>query len=148
MERIPMKKVVALLALVLATAALVACGDDNGAPTTTETGGEATTGAPAGGGEGGSTIALEADPDGGLAYATTTASAKAGDVTIDFSNPQPLEHDVVVEDSSGNEVGGTDVITDSSASVTLQDMKPGTYTFYCSVPGHRDAGMEGTLTVK
>lgn len=143
-----MKKVVALLALVLATAALVACGDDNGAPTTTETGGEATTGAPAGGGEGGSTIALEADPDGGLAYTTTTASAKAGDVTIDFSNPAPLEHDVVVEDSSGNEVGGTDVITDSSTSVTLQDMKPGTYTFYCSVPGHRDAGMEGTLTVK
>lgn len=143
-----MKKVAALLALVLATAALVACGDDNGTPTTTtETGGEATTGA-TGGGKGGSTIALEADPSGGLAYTLTKASAKAGDVTIDFNNPQPLEHDVVVEDSSGGEVGRTDVITDSSASVTLQDMKPGSYTFYCSVPGHREGGMEGTLTVK
>jgi plastocyanin len=146
-----MKKVVALLALVLSAIALVACGDDNGTTTTTttDTGGEAAQGAATGGGgEGGSTVKLEADPGGGLAYTTTAASAKAGDVTIDFSNPQPLEHDVAVEDSAGAEVGKTELIASSSTSATLQDMKPGKYTFYCTVPGHREGGMEGTLTVK
>ena len=149
-----MKKVVALLALVLAAAALTACGDDNGT-TTTDTGTEATSGAAAGGSEsngsgggGGSTVKLEADPNGALAYTTTEVSAKAGNVTIDFNNPQALEHDVAVESSGGEEVGKTDLIANESTSVTLQNLKPGTYTFYCSVPGHREAGMEGTLTVK
>ncbi len=169
-----MKKVLALLALALASVALVACGDDNGGTaTTTETSSEATKGAAqtgeankggaaagegtkgagkagGGGGEasGGSKVTLEADPGGGLSYTTSTVSAKAGNVTIDFNNPQPLEHDVAVEDSSGKEVGGTELVSSGSTSVTLQGLKPGSYTFYCSVPGHRESGMEGTLTVK
>jgi plastocyanin len=151
-----MKKVVALLTLVFVAAALVACGSDSESnPTTTETANKATSGATAGSGEssgggggGGSGVKLEADPNGALAYTTTEVSAKAGNVTIDFNNPQALEHDVAVESSSGEEVGKTDLIANESTSVTLQDLKPGTYTFFCSVPGHREAGMEGTLTVK
>ena len=153
-----MKKIVALLALVLATAALAACGDDNGTTTssTTETGGEAANGAATGGkgggssegGGAGSTLSLEADPDGALAYTTTEASAQAGDVTIDFNNPQPVPHDVYIEDSSGEDVGETNEIVSDSTTATVKDLKPGNYTFYCSVPGHREAGMEGTLTVK
>jgi plastocyanin len=143
-----MKKVAALLALVLASAALVACGDDDGT-TTTDTGGEATNGAATGGGGGGgSTIEIEADPSGGLAFTSDQVSAKAGEATLEFTNPQPVGHDADVEDSSGKEVAETEVITESSESVTIKDLKPGEYTFYCSVPGHRDAGMEGTLTVE
>lgn len=158
-----MKKVAVLLALVLAAAALAACGDDNGTTTTTtnETG-EATNGAAAGGGggaEGGgggatggggggaATLNFEADPNGALAYTTTTASSKAGEVTVDFTNPQPLAHDVAIEDSSGKEVGATEIVTEGSASTTV-NLKPGQYTFFCTVPGHREGGMEGTLTVK
>jgi plastocyanin len=139
-----MKKPAAMLAAVLAAAALAACGggDDN---TTTETGGEATSGAAAAGG--GATVAFEADPDGGLAYTSDEVTAEAGEVTIDFNNPQSLPHDVAIEDSSGETVAKTDVISDSSTSTTA-NLKPGTYTFYCTVPGHREAGMEGTLTVK
>lgn len=151
-----MKKVAALLALALAAAALVACGDDDGTTTTTETGGEATNGAATGGagatgeggaGGGGSTVQFEADPAGGLAYTTDTATAKAGSVTIEFTNPQAVPHDVALEDSSGKEVGKTDIVTESSATATA-DLKPGKYTFFCTVPGHREAGMEGTLTAQ
>ena len=70
----------------------------------------------------------------------------AGSVTVDFENPSSTPHDVVVEDADGNELLRTDEISESSATATAK-LDPGTYTFYCSVDGHRDAGMEGTLTV-
>jgi plastocyanin len=150
-----MKKLAALLALALASIALVACGggsDDNSSTPATGGGGEsnaeATTPEKEGGGGGGSsTVSFEADPGGELAYTTTSATAKAGKVTIDFNNPQELTHDVKIEGSSGEEVGGTELIAAGSDSATV-NLKPGTYTFFCSVPGHREAGMEGTLTVK
>jgi plastocyanin len=146
-----MKKIAALLVLALASVALVACGGSDSTTTNpTSTAAESPGGAAAEGGEksgGGSTVAFEADPNGELAYTTTEASAKAGKVTIDFNNPQSLTHDVAIEDSSGKEVGKTDLIGKEETSTTV-DLKPGTYTFYCTVPGHREAGMEGTLTVK
>jgi len=151
-----MKKVAALLALVLAAFALAACGGgDDTTSSSTEPAPEATTegnanaggGSEEAGGGGGATLSFEADPEGTLAYTTTEATTKAGKVTVEFNNPQALTHDVAIEDSSGKEVGKTELIADGSDSTTV-DLKPGTYTFYCSVPGHREAGMEGTLTVK
>lgn len=148
-----MKKVAALLALALASVALVACGSSSDdSSTTTTSGGESTSGATSGGGKeessgGGSTVKFEADPGGDLAYTADTATAKAGTVTVDFKNPQALTHDVQIEDSKGEEVGGTELIASGEDSTTV-DLKPGTYTYFCSVPGHREAGMEGTLTVK
>lgn len=147
-----MKKLAVLLALALAAMALVACGDDDGT-TTTDTGAEAAGAAAEGeeeagaGGEGGATVAFEADPEGGLAYTSDEATAEAGNVTIAFTNPQSLAHDVAIEDANGEQVGKTEVITDGSDSTTVE-LEPGEYTFYCTVPGHREAGMEGTLTVK
>lgn len=148
-----MKKLAALLVLALASVALVACGGSDSSTTTSsaeEAGGGAAaeSGKESGGGEGGgSTVAFEADPNGELAYTTTEASAKAGNVTVDFKNPQSLTHDVAIEDSSGKEVGKTELIGEGETSTSV-DLKPGTYTYYCTVPGHREAGMEGTLTVK
>lgn len=154
-----MKKVAALLALALASVALVACGgsSDNSSSTTATSngGGNESAGAGGGGGAaepgkssgGGSTVEFEADPNGQLAFTTTEASAKAGKVTVDFNNPQGLTHDVAIEDSSGKTIGKTELIAEGEDSTSV-NLKPGTYTFYCSVPGHREAGMEGTLTVK
>ena len=70
-----------------------------------------------------------------------------GKDTLDFTNDSSTPHDVVIEDSSGSEVARTDVIT-GTTTTTQADLKAGTYTFFCSVDGHREAGMEGTLTVK
>jgi plastocyanin len=81
-----------------------------------------------------------------LAFDTTKLSAKAGKVTIDFKNPSAIPHNVVIE-QNGKELSGFEPIAEGEESETAE-LKPGTYTFYCSVSGHREAGMEGTLTVK
>jgi plastocyanin len=144
-----MKKALILIAVVaLAGFGLAACGGDDDedttaaatATTTTET-------APAGGGGGASTVDISAAADGSLAFDQTDLTTKAGAVTINFDNPAALTHDVKVEDSSGTELGGTDLVSQGDATATV-DLQPGSYTFFCSVPGHREAGMEGTLTVK
>ena len=68
-------------------------------------------------------------------------------MTIDFKNMSEVGHNVTVESSSGSTVGATPTIQGSSKTLSL-NLKPGTYKFFCSVPGHRQAGMEGTITVK
>src|SRR5215212_51390 len=82
----------------------------------------------------------------GLAFDKKTLSASAGSVTITMKNESSLSHDVSIEgngvDEDGNPVG------EGGTSKVTADLKPGTYTFYCSVDGHEDAGMKGTLTVK
>jgi plastocyanin len=94
----------------------------------------------------GGTVQLAADPT-DLAYDSTSLTSKPGKVTIDFTNPSALEHDVAIEGDSGEEITGSELIAESKTSVSTE-LAPGTYTFYCTVPGHREAGMEGTLTVK
>jgi plastocyanin len=97
-------------------------------------------------GGGGTTIALSADPSNDFAFDKTRLHAPAGPVTIEFSNPARLAHDVTVE-GQGKGLGGTEIISEDSEALHL-DLKPGTYTYYCSVPGHREGGMQGTLIVK
>lgn len=100
----------------------------------------------AGGGTAASTtLQLAADPA-ALAYDQTELSAKAGKVTIEFDNPSPIPHNVVIE-ADGKELAGFEPIAEGKESETAE-LKAGTYTFFCSVPGHREAGMEGTLSVK
>jgi plastocyanin len=137
--------VVAVAALsVLGLAACGGGGDDN--ETTAAATPPATT-APTGGGGGGSTVDISTPSGSELAYNQKDVSAKAGTVTIDFQNNESISHDVAVEDSSGKTLGQTDLISSGSANTTV-DLTAGTYTFFCTVPGHREAGMEGTLTVK
>jgi plastocyanin len=121
---------------------LAACGGGGNEAATTGVG--ATT-AGGGGGGGGETLQLAADPSGALKFDKTSLEATAGNVTIDFTNDSSLPHDVKLE-GPGVNGEGTDTITGSSTSVTL-DLQPGEYTFYCSVDGHRAAGMEGKLVV-
>ncbi|MFI5038036.1 MAG: plastocyanin/azurin family copper-binding protein [Solirubrobacterales bacterium] len=66
-------------------------------------------------------------------------------MTITLTNTSPLEHDVAVAQGS-TVLGTTPTFTGGSKALTLT-LKPGTYTFYCSVPGHRQAGMEGRLSI-
>jgi plastocyanin len=135
--------VVACVAVVAALG-LAACGGGDDNNETTAVTPATTTG---GGGGGGSTVDISTPSGSDLAFDQKDVSAKAGNVTINFDNKQALQHDVKVEDSSGQELGGTDLVSSGTATGTVS-LQPGTYTFFCSVPGHREAGMEGTLTVK
>jgi plastocyanin len=96
-------------------------------------------------GKAGSSVALAADPAGTLAYNTKQLSAKAGTVTITMTNMSPVEHNVTVAEGT-KVLGATPTFKGGSMKLTLK-LKPGKYVFYCSVPGHRQAGMEGTLNV-
>ncbi len=93
----------------------------------------------------GGTLQLAASPT-DLAYDKQELSSKPGEVTIDFTNPSALEHDVAIE-KDGKEIATSELIAESKTSVSA-DLAPGTYTFLCTVPGHAEAGMTGTLTVR
>jgi uncharacterized cupredoxin-like copper-binding protein len=106
----------------------------------------ATATAASGGGGGGATLQLSAPADGSLKFDKPALDAKAGNVTIDFDNQSAdVPHGIAIKGNGVNEISQT--VTGSKTSVSA-DLKPGTYTFYCPVPGHEQAGMKGTLTVK
>lgn len=82
-----------------------------------------------------------------MAYSTKSLTAASENVSIDFTNESPLGHNLTIENSAGKTVGATPTFQGGSKTLSLH-LKPGVYKFFCSVPGHRMAGMEGTLTVK
>jgi plastocyanin len=133
------KRAVLLIALL---AALAGCGggdDDDGAQATQA---EETT--PDSGGAS-QTLQIEADPSGALRFTTESLQANAGEVTIVMENPSSVPHNVAIRGNGVDEKGeivGKDATSEVSATV-----EPGTYEFYCSVPGHEAAGMKGELTV-
>jgi plastocyanin len=96
---------------------------------------------------GSSNLSIAANPSGQLSYDKKTLSAKAGKVTITMTNSSSVGHNITIQQgTSGSVVGSTPTFNGGSKSVSL-NLKPGTYTFFCSVPGHRAGGMVGTLTV-
>jgi plastocyanin len=92
-------------------------------------------------------LTLAANPQGQLAYNTTSLVASSSHVTINFTNMSPLMHNVTIASASGKVLGATPTFTGGAKTLSL-DLPPGRYTFYCSVPGHEQAGMKGTLIVR
>lgn len=91
-------------------------------------------------------VAIPADPTGQLAYLVANATAPAGALEIDSPNKSSTPHNIAVQGPGVDEKGP--VIDNGAVSTIRLDLKPGLYTFYCSVDGHRQAGMIGKLTVK
>lgn len=142
-----------LTILAVAAAGLAACGGDSGSSSGSAGGGygggqaKPKTTAPASTSAGGASVALAADESSGLAFDKKAATAKAGRVTLTLTNPSgnSAPHAIAIE-GQGVDKDGQTASPGSTSSVSL-DLKPGKYTFYCPVGGHRAAGMEGTLTV-
>jgi plastocyanin len=127
---------------VTAVLALAGCGgdDDNGAADTGTSGGASTS---SGGGGGGQQLTLSV-PGNELKFDKSTLTAKAGKVTITMTNNSSLSHDVAIK--GGVEAKG-ETVGQGGKSTVSADLKPGKYTFYCSVDGHESAGMTGELDV-
>ncbi len=160
-RRRPLFLALACVALVALALGLSACGDDDdddsgAAPTTTaaqtsttpatpvptDTSG-GTTGTAASGG-GGTTLDVDADPSGALAFEQTTLTAPAGEITLDLTNESAVPHNIAVDGAEGV----SDTVQDGGTAELTVTLPAGTYEYYCDVPGHREAGMIGTLTVQ
>jgi plastocyanin len=96
--------------------------------------------------EKGGKLSIPADPGGALAYQFANAQARAGQLEIDSKNDSSVQHNIALEGGGVDEKG--EVVSNGGTSKISADLKPGEYTFFCSVTGHRQAGMEGKLTVK
>ena len=141
------KAVVAAGVLVLALSAVAGCGGGskkNNASTTATTSNTQTTTTPSGGG--GSKLKISADPSGALKFTKSKLTAKAGKVTVTMDNPSPVQHAVSIEGNGVDASGNT--VSKGGVSTVSANLKPGKYTFYCPVDAHRQAGMQGTLSVK
>lgn len=130
---------VALLpALLVLALALVGCGGSKSSASSTTT--ETTSS------EAGITLQLAADPSGQLEFDKKALEAPAGKVTIVLTNNSSVSHDVAIEGNGVDAKSG--LVSNGETTSVSADLTPGTYTFYCTVAGHEDAGMKGTLTVK
>jgi len=94
----------------------------------------------------GRTLALAADPGGALRFDKARAAVLGGRVTVTLTNDSTVEHNVTITQGSKT-LGATKTITESTDTIALE-LAPGAYVFLCSVAGHREAGMEGPLTVE
>jgi plastocyanin len=84
---------------------------------------------------------------GALSYSPNGLQAMPGNVSITYDNPSQVPHSIAVATSNGNVLGQVQPFTAGKQTVTLNNLAPGKYVFYCTVPGHRQAGMQGDLTV-
>lgn len=132
----------AAIALAVLGFAAAGCGGGNEAAPPAETPPAATP--PAATEAGTTTLELAADSSGALKFDKTSLEAPVGEVSIVLTNDSSVPHNVSIE---GNGVDVEGETFTGGTKTTTATLEPGTYTFYCSVPGHREAGMEGTLTV-
>lgn len=157
-RRRPMFIALACAALVSLTLGLAACGDDDEAaepattsapaatataPPTTAPTGTAPTGTAGTTGEA-TVLDVTADPGGALAFEETTLTAPPGEVTLNLANASAVPHNIAVDGAEGV----SDTVQDGGTAELTVTLQPGTYEYYCDVPGHREGGMVGTLTVE
>lgn len=150
------KNLLLVLVMIVAALGIAGCGDSADDPTDDNPAlseqedpqGEQTQETESSDDSSGQSLSLSADPNGDLKYNTSKLNANAGNITIALTNESSVPHDVAVEDSAGKVLGTSEEITQSDTDLELKDVDAGSYTFFCTVPGHKAAGMEGTLTVR
>jgi plastocyanin len=93
------------------------------------------------------TLTLSSPADGSLVFEPTELSAAAGLIAIEYENPAAVPHNVAIE-AEGETLGESETVTGGDLATVEAELEPGEYVFFCAVPGHREAGMEGSLTIE
>jgi plastocyanin len=101
----------------------------------------------ASGGGGTETLDVSSPADGALQFQPNGLTAKPGNVAVTYDNLSQVPHSIAIATANGNVLGQVQPFTNGKQTVNLSNLAPGKYIFYCTVPGHREAGMEGNLTV-
>ena len=133
--------IILAIAVPVLAVALAACGGGSsssaaaspGTTSSTESSGHTTT------------LELQADSSGAFMFDKTALEAPAGEVTINMTNPSSTAHNIAIEGNDVDVVGKT--VENGGTSTVTANLKPGEYTFLCTVDSHAEAGMQGTLTV-
>jgi plastocyanin len=95
----------------------------------------------------GGTLAVTSPEAGDLMFDPDVLDAEAGEVVLEYTNPSEVPHNVAIEDGAET-VAQSETVTGGASADATAELEPGEYTYFCSIPGHRESGMEGTLTVK
>ena len=88
-------------------------------------------------------LTIPAVESGAARFESSRAEAEAGAIELVMPNPSPVGHNIAI---AGDEVGA--VVGEGGVSRITVNLRPGEYEFLCTVPGHAEGGMTGTLTVK
>lgn len=91
---------------------------------------------------------LTADPNGMLRFNKSRLTVRHGNVTIKMHDPATsgMDHGIAISGKGAHKTGR--IVAPGQVSTLTVHLRPGRYTFFCPVPGHRAAGMRGTLVVK
>lgn len=81
-------------------------------------------------------------------FSPSALNASSGKVVFYLVNAGSTGHDIVIKNSSGSKVAGSELVSAGDRFVfTVNNLPAGSYTIVCDQPGHLDSGMKGTLTV-
>jgi uncharacterized cupredoxin-like copper-binding protein len=147
-----MTRTIALAGTALALAVAGCGGSDNNSGGSSSSAASSpstqTTPSASSGGAGGASSKLQvtADPGGALKFDKSSLSGKSGNVSITMDNPSDVPHGIGIKGNGVDKDG--QIVNKNAKSTVTAKLKAGTYEFYCPVPGHEQAGMKGTLTVK
>ena len=149
MSRFAPRFLLLLIVAVLGVGLLAACGDDDEEPpaadTTAQTATEPTATEPTDTAPAGPTVLDIPASEQGPAFDVTEVSAPAGEITLRMPNPSSIQHNIAVDEPTETE---GDIVGQDGVSEITVNFPPGEYEYYCDVPGHRESGMVGTLTVE
>ena len=93
------------------------------------------------------TLDLTSPEDGALVFEPTALEGPTGEISLEYTNPSEVPHNIAIE-AEGETLAESETVTGGDAAEATASLEPGEYVFFCAIPGHREAGMEGTLTVE